>query len=69
MHRLAHERGEDSRNHIVRCACGWAHANTRRACERRGQLHLMLATVQRWADPKRTYEMPMDVNGRWLRSP
>lgn len=57
MHKLTFTKGSDARNHTVRCKCGWAHANTAKACQIHGKWHIedSAAFKQRWDDPARGY--------------
>ncbi len=54
QHRLVFSVTDDA--HIVRCTCGWAHANTQKAVHARGLTHQNVNSPYAWKDPGRRYE-------------
>ena len=53
MHNLNHIKGTDARNHIVRCACGWAYSSTLLECRQMAHNHLLENNEYKWNDPRR----------------
>ena len=59
-HQVKYEDGEDARNHIVKCTCGWAYSGTWKTVRERGPVHMRVFRDEdkRWNDPRRVTHMP-----------
>lgn len=56
QHRLVFSVSDNNATHVVRCTCGWAHANTRKATHERGLAHQNMNSPYAWKDRGRLYE-------------
>lgn len=60
-HKITTRKGTDARNHVAKCACGWAYCNTRKRVLDRISDHMRAFEHEprAWNDPLRAAVMPM----------
>ena len=55
-HNLIYQKGTHPRNHVVRCSCGWASADTHNLVRKRGEYHKNQSNPLAWNDPGRKFQ-------------